>query len=373
MFPEITLSGTAYERGQHYGAQTAPLIRHSIASYARLFAYRRGVDWAAICEQAGAFMPVLREHAPDLLEEMRGIADGSGESFAAILALNARTELLNVPRTGTAHPEYDTAMARNRAASVPDHGECTTVAALPAATGGPTILAQNWDWTGDQRAACVVLRIHQPGLPDVLTLTEAGIVAKIGLNSAGVAVNLNILSSRNDGQHPGVPVHVLLRLALHQRSAAAARAMIERSPAGASSCISLADAGGHVVAMEITPDGTAAIEPVDGILVHTNHCVATSTQACETPIDPISSTVPRYSRAETLLRAEYGHIGTETVAAILRDHDGGVNAICRHPSAALHPSDRVESVCGVILDVSARTMYLAPDIPCQSEFITLEI
>ena len=47
-----------------------------------------------------------------------------------------------------------------------DDGECTTAAATGAATaGGATLLAQTWDWQGDQRAACVLLRVRAPASP----------------------------------------------------------------------------------------------------------------------------------------------------------------------------------------------------------------
>jgi hypothetical protein len=45
-------------------------------------------------------------------------------------------------------------------------------------------------------------------------MTEAGIVGKVGVSSAGVAVLLNILGHRDDGPPIGVPVHVLTRSVL---------------------------------------------------------------------------------------------------------------------------------------------------------------
>ena len=48
MFPEVTVAGgSAYERGKTYGSRVPQLIERSIATYARLYAYRRGMDWAA--------------------------------------------------------------------------------------------------------------------------------------------------------------------------------------------------------------------------------------------------------------------------------------------------------------------------------------
>jgi isopenicillin-N N-acyltransferase-like protein len=68
-------------------------------------------------------------------------------------------------------------------------------------------------------------------------------LAKIGLNSAGIAVSLNLLRSLNDGQSLGMPVHVLLRLMLQAPDFRSARALADRSPAGGSSCVTLAECG----------------------------------------------------------------------------------------------------------------------------------
>ncbi|MCG8346305.1 MAG: C45 family autoproteolytic acyltransferase/hydrolase [Chloroflexales bacterium] len=376
MFPMITLTGDAQTRGREYGRQTAALVRHSIASYARLFAYRRGVDWEQIQGETQPYAAALADFAPDLLAEMQGIAEGADVSTDSIIALNARTELLASSDRSVDGPHrgYAAALARNRANAVPEHGECTVVAALPAATrSGATLLAQTWDWNGDQRAACVLLRIQAPGRPALLTLTEAGIVAKIGLNSAGVGVCLNILRSHADGERPGVPIHVLLRAVLDTPSVAAAQELISKVEAGASSCITLADAEGHAVSLEITPNGVGVLPPQNGLLAHTNHCVSPNTRAGACPLDLKSGSVPRYDRAQALLGAQHGRIDVAALQTVLRDHEAAPLCICRHPDSEQAPPERTESVTGVVMDLNAQVMYVAPGLPCQVAFTAVEL
>jgi isopenicillin-N N-acyltransferase like protein len=387
MFPEISVSGTPYARGRQYGAAAAPRVRHSIASYARLFAHRRGLDWPAVQAEALRYQSLLAEVAPDLLDEMRGIADGTGEAFAAILALNVRTELMSGVPTGFAHPDGSAALARNKALGVPQHseevaapvaavganpiddGECTTAAAQPAATRtGGTLLAQTWDWQGDQRGACVLLRVESPGEPSILTMTEAGMVAKIGINSAGVAVGLNLLRSHSDGREVGMPVHVLLRKMLQAPGFAAARAMADMALPGGSSCVTLASAGGNLVSLELTPAGVAEVWPVDGLLAHANHCVDAGAAADECPHEPISTSYERYDRAAELLQAAAGQIDVPALQAILRDRENAPRCICRSPNLDLPPVDRGESVCGIVIDLEARVMHVAPDVPSEVAF-----
>jgi isopenicillin-N N-acyltransferase-like protein len=393
MFPIISVSGAPYERGFQYGAATAALIRHSIASYARLFAYRRGLDWAASGEVALAYRPLLADLAPHLLEEMRGIAAGADLRFEEILTLNVRTELMAGIGSGARHPDAGVALAHNRAAGVPQHaneaslplpetsaeppfiddGECTTVAALPEATGGQTLLAQTWDWSGDQRAACIMLRLSAPGKPTLLTMTEAGMLAKIGVNDAGVAVSLNLLRSLADGQHVGMPVHVLLRLMLEAQGYDAARELVTLAPAAGSSCVTVASAEGDLVSFELTPNGVGAIYPENGVLAHTNHCIDELTHAGESPPDPLSTSVDRYDRARILLAAQRGNISVGHLQQILRDREGAPRCISRRPDMRLHPVDRGESVCGIVIEVERGVMHVAPGVPSDVEFEPVQL
>lgn len=390
MFPLLTLRGTPRERGRLYGATAAAQIRHSIASYARLFAYRRGLDWATSQHAALAYIPLLEQHVPQLLEEICGIAEGADLDSAAILALNVRTELLAGTSGGPAHLGYRAALARNQQAGVPmhptdpaevyatvttDQGECTTVVAQPNATADEiTLLAQTWDWTGDQRAACVLLRIEEPGRPTILTLTEAGILAKIGLNSAGLGVSLNLLRSRTDGYHLGMPIHILLRAILERETVPTTVQLIERVAIGASSCVTLADANGRAVSLELTPTAIGVVPPsLDGLLAHTNHCVMSATVEGEAPLDPSSTSLQRLDRASLLLSAQRGMLDIEDLQRLLADHTGEPQCICRHPDPRLHPAERAESVTGVIMDLERRVMHVAPGLPCQVAFIPVTV
>ena len=106
--------------------------------------------------------------------------------------------------------------------------------------------------------------------------TEAGILAKIGLNQRGVACALNFLSCSADGGLDGVPIHVLLRVLLRSAATAAeALALLLGAQVSASSCVTVAvgeAAGVALFAVELSPGGPAVAWPDDGgLLVHTNH------------------------------------------------------------------------------------------------------
>jgi isopenicillin-N N-acyltransferase-like protein len=408
MFPEVTVAGgSPYSRGKTYGSRVPELIERSIATYARLFAYRRGMDWAASQEEALTYLQVLQEGASEVLEEMRGIADGSGRKLSEILALNVRTELLAGHTAGHVHPGWQEALFANSLSTsgVPqsspddsgellgssefaqasattrgearahDFGECTTAAAQPAATTmGATILAQTWDWQGDQRAACVLLRIYESGQPDILTCTEAGMVAKHGLNSEGVAIGLNMMRSKTDGQHVGMPIHVLMRKMLKAKTFEEARAIPKAHRSAASSCIVVACRDGNVAALEITPAGVAEVPAQNGRLVHTNHALHPDMTELACPIGASNSTRDRHQRASQLLMTGSGPDGKlhlDDFKAILSDHQGQPRCICRHPDKKVAAVDRTETVCALIFDLGVMGLHVAPHLPCSCQYETI--
>ena len=190
-----------------------------------------GVDLRA----AGtAVAPVLEPHH---VEELEGMAAGAGQDLLELIAINARTELLA-------------------------GAECSVVGKL----GGE--LAQTWDWHPDLAPACVVWTVE--GL--FTTVTEAGILAKLGINEHGVAVALNLLNSPADGGLGGMPIHILLRQILERaQDAAQAHALLTEARTTASSAVTIATAG-DLFTVELSPDGPTVIRPdADGWLVHTNH------------------------------------------------------------------------------------------------------
>ena len=92
-FPLIDVEGPARERGRQYGKQARERIETSLRIYNTAFD-KVGVSWSDACDIARAFMPKIEEYRAEYLEEIVGIAEGAGCAVEAIVALNARTEML---------------------------------------------------------------------------------------------------------------------------------------------------------------------------------------------------------------------------------------------------------------------------------------
>lgn len=120
------------------------------------------------------FLPFIHSYSPELLDELEGIAQGADVEFDDLLTLNSRSEAMTLVRRPPSDKE--------------ELDGCSSVAVLPdASANGHTILAQNWDTYTWQEYGTVILQILRDDGPDLMIVTEAGQLARYGMNQAGIA------------------------------------------------------------------------------------------------------------------------------------------------------------------------------------------
>lgn len=365
MFPVIEVEGKAFLRGRMHGTLARSQIERSIATYARLFAYC-GIDWQDAQRRALRYRDTIGHLDAELLEEIQGIAAGAGRRAEEILALNARTEILPPSYPGEASPHWQQVQELNRGAGIPDWGECTALAVQPGRSATQeTLLAQNWDWLGMQRDAVVLIRARETDGSTCLAFTEAGMLAKIGLNAHGFGVCLNLMRSRDDGQRLGVPVHVLLRALLKRKTVSEAIQLAGSVTHGGSSNVLCADRTGDVASLELSPAGVEIVRPEDGVACHTNHFLMPTGREGEAPRAPTLSTEQRLECIQALARRHRAPIDIEALQTMLRDESEDLMSICRHPDVQLPREARVETVASVIMELARGVMHVAPDVPSK--------
>jgi isopenicillin-N N-acyltransferase-like protein len=242
-------------------------------------------------------------------------------------------------------------------------GECSLVAGRDA---GGAWLAQTWDWHPACGPAAVAWTVeHERGW--FQTVTEAGVLAKLGHNSHGVACGLNFLTCSEDGGRNGLPIHVLLRMVLERcANGAEARAYLSSARTAASSCITVA-AGDELFSAELSPGGPEFIDAdLDGLLVHTNHFL----RPPRIGTDPMPAAHPG-----TLDRFRYVTQAARDGASpeqVLAQHSGGEEPVCRHDDrAGTEWADRRATLLAVWAQPARRTLLVAPGPPCTTRFIAL--
>ena len=71
--------------------------------------------------------------------------------------------------------------------------------------------------------------------------------------------------------------------------------------------------------------------------------------------------------------AARSRVSVATFRSILKDHAYGAYAICRHADASEPALDRSATRASVIMDLSARILYLSPGQPCCEEYRTFRL
>ena len=352
-FPVVEASGTPYEIGIAHGKGAAELIKKNVEMYKSMFMDYSGVPWDKAVRHAMTFIPTITSYDADLMEELRGVADGSGLPLEYIMALNLRSEVV-----------FQGAMIDG----------CTALALTAEKTkDGHTLLAQNWDWRVVVREGCILLRIKQARpKSDIDMITEAGIIGKIGINSAGVGVLLNALASDQRVVEPSIPLHIALRGILNAPSLAGAIGAAIRWPLGANAHFLIASKNGQAVSIETGPQSNDIMYADDGYLVHTNHFVSPRmTDFVDVGHRNFPDSFLRHGRMKKLIRDAGCEITTDDVKLMLQDHTDKPDSICRHFGPLRLPGKSTETVFSIVMDLTAGTMEVAPGNPCEVPYYSV--
>jgi isopenicillin-N N-acyltransferase-like protein len=348
-FPLIEVSGPPHERGRQYGRQAAERIRRGVVHYSGQLA-RLDLDRDGVAALVRAYLPVIERFDAAYIEEMRGIAAGAELPFDDVALLNARTEILKLAE----HPALRARLAE------PDG--CTGVVALPGATAdGKLIHAQNWDWKAECVETAVVLHVRNDDAPDILTFTEAGGLARSGLNSAGIAITANYLQSDRDYRDIGVPLALIRRKVLEQEHVALAMRAVYATAKSASNNMMVSHCDGVAIDFECAPDETFTVMPDRGLLVHANHWVSAVAlgKLKDTGIAGTPCTLYRDMRVRELLSKSVGGITLRHVKDALFDDFGTPWSVCRPPRPGLD-GGMTASVAMVVMQPALGIMEVAP-------------
>ena len=359
-FPLVRVEGGPRERGRAYGEQAAERVRRSIEAYGEVFLAYAGWDRATVQEHARAYAEPIAAFDPAYLEEIRGIAEGAGVDEADVLAINVRTEVMFA------------AKARDAARRV---GECSAFAVTPSRSAdGHTLIGQNWDWLLHAAETVVVLEARQADRPDYVTVVEAGLLAKTGMNSSGIGLVTNALVSADDRGTPGVPYHVALRAILDAETISDAYAVLQRASRSSSANYLIAHRDGQAVNIEGTPGNFDALFltfPDDGLLLHTNHFESGRLAAVDVGHQVMPDSPFRLQR----LREQLGgaaSLSLKDLRQALADHAGHPSGVCCHADERWDLLDQGQTVASVLMDLDDRRMWVADGRPCTAAYRELD-
>ncbi|WP_455360640.1 C45 family autoproteolytic acyltransferase/hydolase [Streptomyces sp. SYSU K21746] len=359
----VSTAVTPRERGREFGETWRSQVAGTVDAYRVLFT-RSGVS--GLDGPGAAALAAAEEWAPDLAAEIRGIAEGAALPVTAVAAINARTEILAGravrPPASVPGPGSGSGSASVRA---PAPGECTTLVALRG-PGEEPLAVQNWDWYAGLADNWLEWEIPHASGRRTVTLTEYGIVGKIGINDRGVGALFNILHHRHDGGAIGVPVHVVARRLLDEAgSVTDALRILGSARVSASTTITAVGglrAGKTAIATELWPGGPGHVLPdPDGLLLHTNHFLTQPGAPGDTEPVTAPDTLVRYEVLRRRLTGRGPDLTEAEAREALSDHTGPV---CVH--AASGRPDEFQTLATAQLDFTTCGLRISAGPPCEA-------
>ena len=185
-YPQIEVSGPPFA----LGCQIGEAAREEVRGFAAIALERVNKTIRVSREKAmalaSASLPLTEEYSPAMLEQLRGIAHSSGVVLEELLLLQVSNQLQPDKEAG-----------------------CTSFALAPQTPAHGSVVGQNWDNDPALDPFTVVLVRRPEGKPALMNITQAGLIAYIGLNSEGLGLCMNTLPAPS--RPLGVPHYFTVR------------------------------------------------------------------------------------------------------------------------------------------------------------------
>jgi isopenicillin-N N-acyltransferase-like protein len=298
---------------------------------------------------ARAHLPVLERYDAALYAELVGIAEGAAVSPETIVVANHYTDLRDLdpdPSTWVPAPTQDDPHAVKSGQGAGGlGGDGCSVMYSEAPTG--RIVAQTWDMHATAIPYVMVLRVPESEAgPAATLLTVTGCLGMAGMNTARVAIAINNLYSTDATL--GVVWPAMVRKALQQTNARAARDVIRTSPIGSGHHYLVADRSA-AIALEasgtrrkIVYDNTLSV--AERTYVHTNHSLDADV-AARSKVPATSTTYDRMKWLEAdLARTPLADL--DDAWRRLGSEDGWPRSVCTNMATPESPHGA--ATCGAI-------------------------
>src|SRR5262245_57185364 len=330
--PVLDLAGTPAQIGAAHGEAQRERIREYAERFisqlvsAAALRLTEAELWARWAPQVA----VNQREAPDLVEEMRGIARGAGVPFERVFLLNSLLDL-----NSFRYLDLATSFAG-----------CSTFAVSEAGTG-KTLIGQTYDMPEFHQDYLTLLRLRPAQGPKQLVFTFAGIVGAAGQNDAGLAVNINYLSPRDVGLGRLHSVVVRQILASPQLADALTPPVLPPRAGGAHFLVG--DRDGNVLSIETTARRFVIPYPQSNAICHTNHYLASELRDAELiRAASIGSSLTRYTALRRFLLDRGDRITVEALKEVTRNHVSFPRSICAHGTDGEPAESRNRTVSAMV-------------------------
>ncbi|KAL9621300.1 MAG: hypothetical protein Q9160_004191 [Pyrenula sp. 1 TL-2023] len=203
------------------------------------------------------------------------------------------------------------------------------------------------------------MTISQDSKPTIHMITEAGIIGKIGLNSAGVGVTLNAIKAKGVDFNR-LPCHLALRTVLESPSRDAAVEQLENSGVASACHILVADKSGGI-GLECGASDMVRLPMADGVVTHTNHYIEPH-QTVETKLAFPDSPF-RLARIRELVKNAGTEPSASKIEEMMQDEENYPASICR----AETEKSTVATLFSIVMDLPAKEAHVKIGRPIHPE------
>lgn len=361
---QIEAYGSPRQRGRMHGESLRAIIGAALGRWEDHLLKEVQMDLEAYVDrflEDTDFLPAIERWTPELLDEVRGIAEGAALDFHTTLCWNLSFDehwnhVRDLKLAGTAH------------------SGCTAIG-VPGKPDSPTLLAQNNDLPDylDGTQTLIHMRLPERDL-ELLIFAPAGALAQNSINSRGLGACVNTLPQL-DHCPDGLPSFFVLRALLEQETIEEATRFLCRVR-HASGINYMLGSPEQVLDFECSANKVVQLCPQPGMtrLLHTNHPLVSDDQGMfrawreALPLSsPLADPYPAFSdlRLEALLR----EFGVREGPATSQDIGAALSArnvpVCFTPGSY----ENIFTFGSTIAELGTRpVLHLAPGPPALTPF-----
>lgn len=364
--PVLVVEGGPRERGRAHGEALRDKIAACLDAVETVGEKERGIparEFRARFLGETSFGDTIRRRTPELLEEVRGLAEGAKQPFDRMLY----AQLMDEEWVYVRNKKYEMEA---------DAGHCTGFAVQQ---GGGALVGQNMDlgqWLDGYQA--VVRHIDKEAGFDIQMLTFAGYLGLCGMNRNGPAVCCNSLLDL-DSNAAGLPVAFIFRSLVQSASVADAEKHVRAFPHASGQNYVIGGRDG-VASFECSAHQVSAFRPAEltDRVYHTNHALAnndtsyvdrhvngkTIADRCRSPSSPARLASIAARMGDPVRKIDVAH-----AMDAMRAKDDPNAPVCRDGNNAAKDAQIGFTFGSIICEISDDpVMHVAAGPPCRSSY-----
>lgn len=376
-FIHVQARGSYRDLGRAVGEAAREQVQASVEFFAGDFTAMSGgrLTFAAAEEQAQAYAVHAERWLPQYVDELRGLAEGSGVPFARLLVLNCGEEFTSSePVAGEAPadlpPHEEGAAGARTSAGAAGGDRCTAVA---VSAGGRHVVGHDMDWYVIDAVNNVLFDFTVPDGTRLMGIAGAPYLLMLGMNSHGVANVSNSVHSTDN--RIGIPNAFVRRWSIEAPTLEEARARGLHAARARGTNHFFADLRGRLWDVETSATAHAQTDhSAAGFMVHTNHYAASAMAPYEGSQHEESRVRLRTGERMLADGVARGDDPVELVTRVLRCHEPSPDrAICGHADKGLFAAEQGMTVGSMICDLDERRVHVCAGPPCENPYQTFSI